>query len=167
MCLATPRLDLVPLTAGDAIDLFPVLNDSELGRWTGETPPADVDALRTKFAGWESRRSPDGDELWLNWVVRRRDDDRAVGHMQATVGHGSASVAWVIGTAFQRQGFASEAARASTAWLLEKLGSSTIVASIHPGNVASQTVARRIGLRPTDRSDDGEIVWEYVTPMIT
>jgi RimJ/RimL family protein N-acetyltransferase len=41
---------------------------------------------------------------------------------------------------------------------------STIVASIHPGNVASQTVAHRIGLHPTDRSDNGEIVWEYITP---
>jgi RimJ/RimL family protein N-acetyltransferase len=163
MRLVTPRLDLVPLTADDAIDLFPVLNDSELGRWTSEMPPADVETLRRRFAGWESRRSRDGDELWLNWVVRRRDHDRAIGHMQATVGLGSTSVAWAIGTAFQRQGFASEAARASTAWLLEELGVSTIVASIHPGNVASQTVARRIGLSPTDRSDDDEIVWEFGT----
>ena len=162
MRIATPRLDLVPLTAADAIDLFPVLDDAELGRWTGETPPADVEVLRERFAGWESRRSRDGDELWLNWVVRRRGDDRAVGHLQATVGLDSASVAWVIGRDFQRQGFASEAARASIAWLLEALGSSTIVASIHPGNVASQVVARRIGLRPTDRRDDGEVVWEYV-----
>jgi RimJ/RimL family protein N-acetyltransferase len=32
-------------------------------------------------------------------------------------------------------------------------------ACIHPDHVASQTVAERIGLRPTDRRYDGEVVW--------
>jgi hypothetical protein len=30
---------------------------------------------------------------------------------------------------------------------------------IHPDNVASQTAAARIGLKPTDRWYDGEVVW--------
>jgi RimJ/RimL family protein N-acetyltransferase len=162
--LVTPRLDLIPLTADDAVDLFPVLDDVELGRWTGERPPADVEELRTRFSGWASRRSPDGEELWLNWVVRRRDDHRAVGHLQSTVADGSTSIAWVIGTAFQGQGYASEAAQAMLRWLRDVLGSSTIVASIHPENLASGGVAHRIGLRPTDRRDDGEVVWERVEP---
>ena len=79
MRISTPRLDLVPLAAADADDLFPVLNDPTLGRFTGETPPTDVEAVRAGFARWEARRSPDGAELWLNWVVRRRDDGRAIG----------------------------------------------------------------------------------------
>jgi RimJ/RimL family protein N-acetyltransferase len=162
MSIATSRLDLVPLTTDDATALFPVLDDPALGRWTGEALPADVDALRATYAMWASRRSPNGDELWLNWVVRRRDDDRAVGHLQATVGEATAAIAWVIGTPHQHQGFATEATRALIAWLLEDLGARSIVASIHPGNVASQAVARRIGLHPTDRRDYGEVVWAYV-----
>ena len=43
------------------------------------------------------------------------------------------------------------AAKALTSWLREAIGVSTVVASIHPDNIASQTVARRAGLRPTDR----------------
>lgn len=162
MRISTRRLDLVPLTAADADDLFPILHDPALGRFTDEIPPADVEAVRAGFARWESRRSPDGSELWLNWVVRRRDDDRAVGHVQATVADGDAAIAWTVGTAFQRQGFATEAGHASIAWLRDTLRVPTIVASVHPDNIASQTVARRIGLRPTDRRHEGEVVWEYV-----
>lgn len=166
MRISTRRLDLVPLTAEDAEDLFPVLNDPAIGRFTGETPPADVEAVRAGFARWEARRSPDGAELWLNWVVRRRDDGRAVGYVQATVGEGDAAIAWTIGTPFQRQGFATEAGHALIAWLRDSLGVPLIVGSVHPDNVASQTAAHRIGLRPTDRLHEGEVVWEFVPPDV-
>ena len=157
--LSTVRLDLVPLTATDADDLFPVLDDAALGRWTGEAPPADVEALRRRFEAWEVGGSPDGTERWLNWTMRRRDDGRAIGHLQSTITAGSAAIAWVVGTAFQRQGFATEAARALVTWLHGQ-DVTTIEASIHPGNIASQVVAQRAGLRPADRLNDGEVVWE-------
>ena len=165
MRISTLRLDLVPLTAGDADDLFPVLNDPALGRYTGETPPADVEVVRAGFARWELRRSPDGAELWLNWVLRRHDDCRAIGYVQATVGDGDAAIAWTIGTVFQRQGFATEAGSALIAWLRDTLGVPLIVGSVHPDNIASHTAAHRIGLRPTDRRHEGEVVWEYVPPV--
>jgi RimJ/RimL family protein N-acetyltransferase len=161
--IATERLDLVPLTADDANDLFPLMNDPALGRFTDESPPADVDEVRRRFAGWEGRRSPDGSELWLNWAVRRREGARAVGLVQATVGEEDTSIAWTIGTAHQRQGLATEAGRALVVWLRDPLGVATIVASIHADHVASRAVAERIGFRQTDRRHDGEDVWTYVT----
>ena len=164
MSIPTERLDLVPLTGADADDLFSLLEDPMLGRFTGDAPPDDVEVVRERFAVWEPRRSPDGGELWLNWVVRRRDDGRAVGHLQATVGDRETAIAWTIGSAFQRQGFATEAGRAIVAWLRDTLAVASIVGFIHPDNVASQIVARRVGLRPTDRPRDGEIVWELAPP---
>ena len=158
--LTTARLLLVPLTASDAEDLFPVFDDTALGRWTGETPPTDVEALRQRFTAWEAGPGDDTAERWLNWTMRRGEDDRAVGHLQSTVAGDTAAVAWVVGTAFQGQGYATEAARALVTWLRDS-GIATIEASIHPGNVASQVVASRAGLRPTDRSDDGEVVWAF------
>jgi RimJ/RimL family protein N-acetyltransferase len=36
---------------------------------------------------------------------------------------------------------------------------STVTAYVHPGHAASQAVARRAGLSPTDEIVDGEVVW--------
>jgi RimJ/RimL family protein N-acetyltransferase len=156
--LTTARLHLVPLTAGDAEDLFPVFDDPALGRWTGETPPADVETLRRRFAAWEAGPGEDGAERWLNWAMRRREGMRVGCTRNSTVVGQTAAVAWVVGTAFQGQGFATEAARALVAWLRDS-GIAEIEASIHPGNVPSQVVASRAGMRPSDRLDDGEVVW--------
>ena len=71
--------------------------------------------------------------------MRRRDGGRAIGYVQATVGDGEAAIAWTVGTAFQRQGFATEAGHALIAWLRDTLGVPTIVGSVHPDNIASQT----------------------------
>ena len=66
---------------------------------------------------------------------------------------GETAVAWTIGTAFQRQGFATEAGGALLPWLRASIGDATIVAWIHPDHLASQAVARRhrdatLGPRP-------------------
>lgn len=155
--LTTTRLVLAPLTVADAEDLFPVFDDPALGRWTGETPPANMEALRRRFAGWEAGPS-DPRERWLNWTMRERKDGRAIGHLQSTVVGDAAAVAWVVGTDFQGQGFASEGAQAVVTWLRSN-GAATIEASIHPGNVPSQRVASRVGLHSTERLDDDEVVW--------
>lgn len=103
MRISTRRLELVPLTAADADDLFPLLNDPAVGAFTGEIPPADVEAVRARFELWEARRSPGGAELWLNWVVRLKDDSQAVGLTAATVGEDDTAIAWIVGTAYQRR----------------------------------------------------------------
>src|SRR6185503_11154496 len=101
------RLRLEPTAADDADDLFPALDDPALGRYTGELPPDDVEALRARLERWERRRSPDGTELWLNWTVRLREAGRAIGALQAAVGAHETSIAWTIGTPFQGRGFAT------------------------------------------------------------
>ena len=74
-----------------------------------------------------------------------------------------ADIAWLIGVAWQRCGFAVEAARALIAWL-ERNDVVTVTAHIHPDHAASAAVARRSGLRPTDVVEDGEQVWRRVQP---
>ena len=55
-------------------------------------------------------------------------------------------------------GYGTEATRALTGWLLGR-GAQTLVAYIHPGNVASEIVARHSGFIVTGEVLDGERKW--------
>ena len=47
--------------------------------------PPSVSELRARYARHVAGAGPDGGEVWLNWVVRRRDGLQAVGTVQATI----------------------------------------------------------------------------------
>ena len=157
----TERLDLEPLTADHAAELAPVLDDPALHEFIGGAPlPAA--ALARRYARLAARRSPDGHQLWGNWVMRVRDTGNAVGTVQVTMpAHGPdagpAEVAWVVGVQAQGRGYAKEAARSLVARL--QAAGWTVVAHIHPGHLASQGVARATGLSPTGDVHDGEVRW--------
>ncbi|HEY7145052.1 MAG TPA: GNAT family N-acetyltransferase [Streptosporangiaceae bacterium] len=155
------RLDLEPLTAEHAAELAPVLDDAALHEFIGGAPLPAV-ALAQRYARLAARRSPDGHQLWGNWVIRVRDTGNAIGTVQVTMPAGGApagpaEVAWVVGVQAQGRGYAKEAARGLVALLLE--AGWTVVAHIHPAHLASQRVARAAGLSPTDEVHDGEVRW--------
>jgi RimJ/RimL family protein N-acetyltransferase len=158
--LTSERLTLTPLVPADAGEMAEVLADEALYEFTGGAP-VDAPQLRARY---ERMTAGSGrvDETWLNWVVRRRSDDRPVGTVQATVVERDARtawVAWVIGVPWQGQGFATEAARALVSWLGEQ-GVSEVLASVQPGHRASERVAARAGLAPTEQTVDGERIWQ-------
>jgi len=65
----TERLDLEPLAVTHAAELAPLLDDASLHEFTGGTPLSAA-ALAARFARLAVRRSPGGDQLWGNWVMR-------------------------------------------------------------------------------------------------
>jgi RimJ/RimL family protein N-acetyltransferase len=162
--IMTARTVLTPLVVDDATELAEVLADPALHTFTGGEP-LDVEALRARYTVLVRGSSADGLETWLNWVIRARDGDQAVGYLQATVTGGGtlAEVAWVVGTPWQGRGYAAEGAATLVGWLAAA-GARTVVAHIHPEHAASEAVARRAGLTPTGETDaDGEQRWELRT----
>jgi RimJ/RimL family protein N-acetyltransferase len=158
---ATERLDLEPLVVAHAAELAPLLDDASLHEFTGGAPLSAA-ALAARYARLAARRSPEGDQMWGNWVVRLRATGAAIGIVQATLPTGGpavgpAEVAWVVVRAAQGRGYAKEAARSLVA-VLQETGW-TVVAHIHPGHLASQRVARAAGLSPTADVHDGETRW--------
>ena len=157
----TERLDLEPLTVAHAAELAPLLDDIRLHEFTGGAP-ASAAALADRYARLAVRRSPGGDQMWGNWVLRLRGTGSAVGTVQATLpaggpAAGPAEVAWVVAHAAQGHGYAREAARSLVGRLHE--AGWTVVAHIHPRHVASQQVACAAGLVPTAEVHDGEVRW--------
>ncbi|MEU3979441.1 GNAT family N-acetyltransferase [Streptomyces sp. NPDC026672] len=81
--IRTPRLDLVPLRVEHADEMAAVLADPALHAFIGgrSAGPAELAArYRRLTAG-----SPDPTVVWLNWVVRLRDENHLTGTVQATV----------------------------------------------------------------------------------
>jgi RimJ/RimL family protein N-acetyltransferase len=160
-CWDTARLRVEPLTRAHAAELHVLLDDPALHEFIGGRPLT-LHELTRRFTRWESRGSPDGDQVWANWVLRLQSTGTAVGTLQATLpaagaGAGAAEVAWVVGPAEQGRGYASEAARSLVDRLTEDGWS--VQAHVHPGHAASQRVARAAGLAPTDVVVDGEVRW--------
>lgn len=170
-----------------ADEMVDLLADRRLYAFYDDEASPTLDDLRTRYARQSAGRSPDGRSIWHNWIVRVRESGDAAGFVQATVaataatatavatdhldGPSSAELAWVIGTAYQRRGYATEAV-AAVADSLRGPDSLTgddvdlVHAHIAPGNTASQGVARRIGLVPTELVVDGEIRWQQPRPRL-
>jgi RimJ/RimL family protein N-acetyltransferase len=157
--ISTRRLTLVPLSAGHADEMAAVLADPDLYTFTGGSPPTRQE-LRARYERWIAG-SPEPGVSWCNWVIQLRSLRCLTGTVQATISTGDeplAEVAWVVGTSWQGQGIATEAARALISWLGHQ-SVRTAVAHIHPGHQASAAVAAAAGFTPTGQLEDGEMRW--------
>lgn len=142
----TDRLILEPLTADHADLLWRPMQDPRIYRWLSLRPPVSVVWLRERWGGRESRLSPNGDEAWLGWAVRRQRDGLYVGKADANVDEGN--VATNVGYLFfpgdWGRGFATEATR-GIALHLEAQGVTELRATVTVGNAASGRVLEKAG----------------------
>jgi RimJ/RimL family protein N-acetyltransferase len=152
--LTTERLALARLRVSEAREMQAVLAEPALYRFTGGSPPS-LEELEQRYrAQIAGPHAPD--VSWHNWIVRLRTEGSAVGFVQATVTGDTAEVAWLMGLSWQRQRIAVEAAFAVCDWLSTQ-GVRRLTALIHPDHVASEKVARRLGMVATgDVDSDGE-----------
>lgn len=165
--LEGPRLRLEPLRVAHAEEALPFLADVRLHTYIGGTPPTRGE-LERRYRRQSAGHSPDRTQGWLNWMLRRHTDGKLVGTVQATLtrpdGHHrpTAELAWVVGHAFQGNGYAKEGAAAMTHWLRDQ-GISPLTAHVHPDNRPSAAVAAALGLHPTGTLHDGERHWTDAT----
>jgi RimJ/RimL family protein N-acetyltransferase len=183
--IRTPRLDLLPLQVGHAAEMASVLADPALHDFIGGAPlgPAELQARYQRLVAG----SADPAVSWCNWVILLRGEGCLTGTVQATITGvgaaeggatgedgataegggaaegGEAEIAWVVGTPWQGQGIATEAARGLVGWLWQQ-SAGVVTACIHPDHGASAAVAAAAGLQATDRWSEGEVVWRRQAP---
>lgn len=140
----TERLLLEPLGPSHAEEMFPVLSDPAIYEWLDYGAPASVEYLRALYARLEAGRSPDGSEVWLNFLVRL-NGGQAIGYVQATVypGH-KAYVGYVLASLFWGKGYAAEAMTALLTHLAREHPTPVTIAVIEDGNVRSAALLRRL-----------------------
>jgi RimJ/RimL family protein N-acetyltransferase len=142
--VATERLRLEPQVAAHAEEMMGVLGDPAIYEHENLPPPS-VDWLRARFERLEARSSPDGRELWLNWVLRLSSSE-PIGYVQATVHPDRhASIAYVLASKFWGRGLAQEAVRAMILELVEFYQVRNLTAVLKAPNHRSRRLLERLG----------------------
>ena len=142
--IETPRLVLEPQVAAHAQAMFDVLSDPAIYEFEN-APPASLKWLHERFSKLETRRSGDGSEDWLNWVVCERGG-APIGYVQATVqADGRAFIAYEIASGFWRRGLGREAVTAMIDELAAAYRVHTVQAVFKRANFRSRRLLETLG----------------------
>lgn len=142
---------LEPLTCAHAAAMFAVLSDPALYRHLDYGPPPSIEHLQGVYQRLERRRSPDGDDAWLNWIVRPGGGAPA-GYVQATVvgGSGDAWIGYVLGRQHWGRGIAGRAVDAMLRHVAEAWAARRFLASVEAANAPSIALLERLSFTRAD-----------------
>ena len=144
--LQSNRLRIEPLRAEHAPLVHPCLQDSAIYTYIPDDPPSAED-LQRKYTFLEQGCSPDGEELWLNWVAFLKDSMTPVGTFQATLPKQTAgSFAYIVFPVFWRQGYAREMATYVISHLFQTYDTPSLFAEIDTRNLGSIRLVESLGL---------------------
>lgn len=137
-------LTLEPQTVAHAAEMFVVLSDPAIYEFEN-SPPLSPEWLANRFARLESRQSADGQQQWLNWVIRCHDG-ALIGYVQATItADQRAMIAYELGSAWWGRGFAFAAVSAMMDELAERYAVSGLSAILKDKNFRSRRLLERLG----------------------
>lgn len=144
--LETERLRLRAFRQDDFDVYAEMQGDPDVVRYLTGTPMSRTDAWRhmSMVAGhWVLRG-------FGMWALEEKSSGELVGRAGPWMPDGwpDFEIGWTLRKKFWGRGYATEAATAAMTYAFEELGRTKIVSIIHPDNVASQAVARRIGEAP-------------------
>jgi ribosomal-protein-alanine N-acetyltransferase len=166
--VATPRLVLLALDAR-TVELMLAGDSVAAGERLGVVLPPDIGRtseglLRVRLN--DLRSAPEAEPWLLRVIADRRTPRRMVGFVgfHGPPDHGGrAEVGYEVLPEYRRRGIALEATRGLLEWARGR-GVRTFVASVRPGNIASQALVSRLGFERAgsrwDPVDETELLFE-------
>ena len=166
--LETPRVTLRQFEADDLDAIAAIKSDPEVMRYIGTGEPATREQVKAMLDRWISNATYAWDEKTLQLVpqlyraVERKAQFstwamilKSTGELAGRCGLAAwnldgaleVEVGYVLARQFWGKGLATEAALASRDYGFDRLGFDRLIALIQPGNVGSQNVARKLGMR--------------------
>lgn len=151
--IRTARLVVRPLGMDDLPDFHALWSDPDVVFWGASTDVTMSEQMLTRLlARTIPGLSPSG---WF--AITRRSDGVFVGDVvlqPAPWARDDAEIGWHVARSHQGRGYATEAAR-GLLMHAQAMGVTEVGAAILPDNLASQTVAVRIGMRRTGMVEHG------------
>ncbi len=140
--LLTDRLRLRAFRVEDAADLYAYLSDPRVYRFE---PGAPLDQEGAQRTAQEFAADPNF------WAVELLIESRVIGQIYFAQQEPSRLLTWELGyilsPAYQRQGYASEAAAALVDYGFRCLGVYRVIAHCNPQNLASWKLLEKLGFR--------------------
>ena len=150
--LQASGITLEPQTAEHAEEMFALLRDPAIYEFENSPPPS-VAWLCNRYRQLESRRSPDGSEHWLNWIIRL-SDNQVAGYVQASAkADGHCHIAYVLGSAYWGRSIARRSVEAMIAELQTQYGAHTLWAVFKEANQRSRQLLRRLEFKQAAPAD--------------
>jgi RimJ/RimL family protein N-acetyltransferase len=178
--IETERLVLRPPEARDLGAIVRQITDPEVMRYISMGVALTPEDAPSRFASMRRGWDEDG---FGRFMLDRRDTGETIGRVGLLVWDplvwaagtrrelgdtAEIELGWTLERAAWGRGYATEAATAVRDWALREVAPRRLISLIHPDNVASIAVARRIGEQHRDDVDTelGVTVglWEYVEP---
>lgn len=164
--LETERLLLRRQVIGDLDALWALYCDPEITKYIPDAPKS-RDEAREELE-WHMHGHPRRPELGL-WATILKENGKFIGRCGllpwSIEGRDEVEVAYTIAREYWGRGLGTEAARAILRYGFERLGLRRLICTIEPGNVASQRVAAKIGMKLEKKVDgiagDGIPTWIY------
>ena len=154
------RITLLPINPEYADEMFRVLSAPEIYEFIPESPPASVQTLRDRYHLLSSARSPDGSEVWLNWVIRNIMTHGLIGYVQATVFPIDlrADIAYVLHPSEWGHGLGREACQLMILELQKTFSIKLLRATIDSKNMRSIRLMKRLGFKQTRFKHNAEMI---------
>lgn len=153
--LATERLRLRPYRAADAARIQKLAGVPEVAEMTYSIPHPYPDGEAERWITQQNSNWNDGSSI--SFAVTLRNQDETIGTVGLFNRHQQeAEIGYWIGTAYQGEGYCTEAVDALIGFGIAELGITRFYASHLKRNPASGAVLRNAGLRKTGKDS---IVW--------
>jgi ribosomal-protein-alanine N-acetyltransferase len=149
--IETEHIRLRPFSQADVEALFKIANQKDIFRyfpspaaWTREKTEK---FIKSQLDHWEEHGFG-----W--WAVEPREHPELIGWngLQYLPETEEIEVGYLISQSFRGRGWTIEGVRASLGFGFKQLGIKSIIAIIHPDNIASQKVAEKCGFKFVDRN---------------
>lgn len=148
--IETERLLIEPVQQHHAAHMIDILSHPDLYLYIPFDPP-DLEKLTARYARWEPRISPDENEIWLNWVIRLRENNELIGDLQAGYKEDKiAYIAYLLGGEHQNRGYAYESVSALIAFLFKDIGITAIQSYIDTRNAKSIKLVQKLRFEQID-----------------
>ena len=163
--IRTDRTDLIPATP-EFVESLITQEYVRAGKLLNAVVPAGWPHDEAARAGLpihlRAMREDAREEAWRIRLIMLRENRVVIGSVNLKGlprENGDVEIGWGVSPEYQKQGIATEAARAVIEWVFSQEGVKRVTATIPEDNVVSIRVAEHLGMKPSEEMRRGLWVW--------